>query len=80
MGKTAKGLLDATVNLYRAASGDGESTPEEIIVTFANAPITVPLAHHSRISGKIPSRGSILTGHFKQKAVEEILAKPQQNR
>jgi len=74
MEKQDNALLYATVNLYRAASGDKKSTPEEIVVRFANRPITTPLAHHSRISGKMPSHGSILTGRFKQKSVEEILA------
>ena len=73
MGRATKNLLDATINLYRAASGDKVSTLQEITSKFANTPITEPLAHHSRISGKIPSNGSILPGRFEQKGVEEIL-------
>jgi hypothetical protein len=78
MDKSTKNMLDVTVKLYRAASGDEESTTEEIIAKFASEPITAPLAHHSRISGKVPSYGSILSGRFPQKSVEEILAEPQQ--
>jgi hypothetical protein len=74
MGKQDKDLLNATINLYRAASDDKRSTLEEIVIRFANMQIKKPLAHHSRISGKMPSHGSILKGRFKQKAVEEILA------
>ena len=79
MDKAARNLLDITVKLYRAASGDEESTPEEIIAKFANEPITAPLVHHTQISGKIPSHGSILPGRFAQKSVEEILAEAQRN-
>ena len=74
MGKASKNLLDAVVKLYRVASGDEVSTVDEIIADFANTPITEPLAHHSRISGKKPSHGSILPGRFPHKSVEEILA------
>jgi len=74
MGKQSNDLMDATVKVYRAASGDEKSTPEEIAVRFANRPTNKPLAHHSQISGKMPSNGSLLTGHFIQKSVEEILA------
>jgi len=77
MGKDTKDLLNATVNLYRVASGDETSAPEEIAVKFANEQITTPLVHHSRISGKMISHGSILPGRFAQKRVEEILAEPQ---
>jgi len=73
MGRQDKDLLEATVKLYRVASGDEKSTTEEIVSHFANRSITKPLAHHSKISGKMPSHGSILTGRFKQKSVKEIL-------
>lgn len=74
MGKQDNDLLNATVELYRVASGDKKSTSEEVVARFANWSVTQPLAHHSKISGKMPSHGSILTGRFKQKSVEEILA------
>jgi len=74
MRKQDKTLLDAADKLYRVATGDKKTTSEEIVLKFANKPITEPLAHHSGISGKIPSPGSILTGDFKRKSVEEILA------
>jgi len=74
MGKQDKALLDSTIELYRIVSNDKKSTSEEIVARFANRSTTKPLAHHSRISGKMPSHGSILTGRFKQKSVEEVLA------
>jgi len=74
MGKQDDDLLEAAVRLYRSASGDEKSTSDEIVIQFANRPINEPLAHHSKISGKMPSNGSILPGRFKQQSVKEILA------
>jgi len=73
MGKQDNDLLDATIKLYRVAANDEKATSEEIVIKFANRPINKPLAHHSKISGKMSSFGSIVTGRFKQKGVEEIL-------
>jgi hypothetical protein len=69
-----RGLLEAAVKVYRAASGDNTSTPEEIALKFANVEITEPIEHYSRISGKMPTARHILYGEYKKATINEILA------
>jgi hypothetical protein len=69
-----EGLLDAVVKMYRAVSGDETATPESIALEFTETPITEPLDHYSRISGKMPTGRHILDGELPKANIKEILS------
>jgi len=68
-----KMVQEAVINLYRSATGDNVSTPDDIVEKFANSHIEGPLEYYSQIGGRVHPNGHIPIGMFPKKSVEDIL-------
>jgi len=71
--ENGKMIQEAVINLYRSATGDNVSTPDDIVEKFANSRIKGPLEFYSQVGGRIHPNGHIPIGKFPKKSVEDIL-------